>query len=544
MAWWDTLSPGKQRNVVLLQVDLAGHSQWVTGQSTDIESARRRTEFAVGIEAKLRYIGFDRLYWLGDGGLFGRLHESVEDAEAVCRAADDVFNSFNAWRKPEEPVINIRVTATYVSEVSVDPVAGYWCSPRMNAFLKYERDIALKNSFVITEDLWRKMDPHRECYGRFSRSRRVTLPSGEIITVWVDSKHPHRIQPSPKRFLEWLRGEVKQGRLLAGQVAGAPAGTVAVGDCVVMDSALEIGGYGTQIELVPSDARSVEAAIFPVHREQWSREREELVHQKVHGTKASVAWVKSQLEDDPLFRLWWWPVSYTDLRAFHKLMEIKPEVREEYIRKAVQVFQDGSNVPTTIGNHIVVLLANAKDGRDVLIAHRRKGGRPGTYTENFWSFSIEEMFNPIRVEREGRTHEADTSVQAAMLRGVREELVGAAYDGPMRVYVDAFILEGYLVNFSFLGIVDLPEITFADLKERWPDARDAAEHDALAALPLEDKIIGTCMASPSLPEEVWLSADKFGGNELAGDDHRWHPSSRVRMALALWHGQIRKSREG
>jgi hypothetical protein len=45
MAWWTTLT-GSFRSVVILQVDLAGHSKWLLQSKTEREFADARADFA------------------------------------------------------------------------------------------------------------------------------------------------------------------------------------------------------------------------------------------------------------------------------------------------------------------------------------------------------------------------------------------------------------------------------------------------------------------------------------------------------------------
>jgi len=48
------------------------------------------------------------------------------------------------------------------------------------------------------------------------------------------------------------------------------------------------------------------------------------------------------------------------------------------------------------------------------------------------------------------------------------------------------------LNYAFLSIVDLPELSFEGLCALWPGAGDSKEHDALAALPLRAELLNAC----------------------------------------------------
>src|SRR5436305_12498190 len=188
MPWWSNLSAFSRPNVILFQVDLAGHSAWIEQSPTDLETAQARADFAARLKEALIVIGFDRLNWLGDGGLFVRKCGGHEDAETVCDAADETFRVFREWRH-EDWKLQLRVSATFATSVFIHPdEAGYWCSPRLNAFLKFERDIGLRNTFVITDELRRYFRKNSHCDRCFTVSRRINLGGAEQITVWIDRK--------------------------------------------------------------------------------------------------------------------------------------------------------------------------------------------------------------------------------------------------------------------------------------------------------------------------------------------------------------------
>ena len=145
MVWWDNEQPGTSCRVILFQVDIAGHSLWVEKSENDLTPARARAEFAELLGTKLRLLGFDRLYWLGDGGVFAKKYNQASDADMVCRVAEETFEWFREWKRPEWD-LKIRATAAYIHNAFIDRDPGNWCSPRMNAFLKYEREFRLSDA--------------------------------------------------------------------------------------------------------------------------------------------------------------------------------------------------------------------------------------------------------------------------------------------------------------------------------------------------------------------------------------------------------------
>jgi len=306
----------------------------------------------------------------------------------------------------------------------------------------------------------------------------------------------------------------------------------------VVDTAKGLDGY-RRIELGRFPWESPERGVLRQDLANWLENKRAYVDKT--GTRFSVVSFRGELKDDPIVRLQFRDASYPSVRAFHDLLEEHPGESRRYLESARRVTQDGTAIPNTLSNHIVVLLANREGGRDVLIAHRRKGGRIGSWFGNCWSFSIEEQFNPVREEINGRVIEQDRDIEGSVLRGVREELIGFEYSGPIEIGVYAFQMETLIVNFGFLAIVNLPEIDFLQLRELWNEAIDREEHDVIAALPLQPTLLWECLESDELPDAVWEGIRKAGkryGAKLERGDHRWHPTSQARIALALWFNSV------
>ncbi len=546
MGWWDDVKPGDNLRVVFFQVDLSGHSRWSEGTGSKYTTAKQRADFAEELKDELRQVGFDCLYWLGDGGLFARRFGRKLDAEQICEAARRAFHCFNRWLKKyqlEDSGLGLRVSGTYDYGVIVDPEPGNWFSTEMNYFLKYERDIAYRNAFVITEELRREMDPHGPAGEAFDKKYIVKLPAVPklVKTMWAHKDFPREIMESPRHFGVWLSQQTVRGELPAGLFGKKEVESWhQVGKSVIMDTAKELDGY-RHIELIRVPWASPKRGVLEEDRDVWRRNREAYANKT--GTRLSVVKFRGELKDDPIVRLEYRDVSYPDVRAFHDILEYDLGASRRYLKRARRVTQDGTELPNTLSNHIVVLLNSGGGGRDVLIAHRRKGGRAGTWFANCWSFSIEEQYNPVREEIDGREIEQDEDVHGAIERGVREELLGNEYSGPIEVGVYAFQMESVVMNFGFLAIVDLPEISFEKLKEYWSSGRaiDSEEHDVIAALPLEPNLLWQCLKSDALPSTLWKNITKAGkryGEDLEFGDHNWHPTSHARVALTLWFESI------
>jgi hypothetical protein len=530
MPWWNNSGKAESPQVVLFQVDLGGHSRWVQDQPTDREPANARAEFSMILQRRLRLHGYDRLYWLGDGGLFARKHDGVADANSACEAADAAFELFEEWKKSHWD-LRLRACATYLDSVLIDPDPGNWLSANLNAFLKFERSIALPNAFVITDNLKRKMDEHSTFYKRFKDRRSANLGNEEQITTWIDSHHPWKVAASPESFSAWWVRKRTQGLLPPASSENPQA--FEIGDSVILHTALDLTGY-PEIRTVSRDPAARGNGIEPEDRDRWSAERERLLGENVQGTIMCVVHFQGEFTDDPNNRLDWRAIDYVDFSAFSYLMSDGP-TRARYLPKAREVIGKGTEIPNSLSNHIVVTTRNEAGGRDVIIAHRKKSKREGGYYHNVWSVSIEEQFLPSQTRRGNRTTGPDSSIAAAVIRGVQEELTGPEYHGATHVSIHAFQMEKMLLNFGFLAIVHLPDLTFKELADLWPAAPDSQEQDAIAALPLDEHLLRRCLEQDALPLDVWNQIERRGGSGLTPPDHKWHPTSHGRLALSLWH---------
>ncbi|HMC31933.1 MAG TPA: hypothetical protein VKL99_13950 [Candidatus Angelobacter sp.] len=534
MAWWSGKAPRTVSNVVLFQIDLEGHTTWAKNMESHDEVYRKRRDFADRLETSLRDIKFDRLHWLGDGGLFAREFSSAEDAEAVCDAADRAYKCFADVLGSRDSQLGLRATATWVSGIYTGPVPGYWYSNTMNEFLKYERDIAEPNAFVITEELRKRMSDGSPSFKRFPGKApdprlRKTLQNGQTAVVYTDSKHRAVKEPA-QRFKLWLArnmGELpKPTRTLQ-----APQ-TWIVGDSAILDTAQGLKGY-EDIQLQRVEL-SWDSKVVEPFRDKWNSRLAEA--KSLSGSKASAVRIVPPLTDDRALRVEWYETEYSVTTSFHDLVEKDMEVWRRCIdlAESAAASLDVWPFPGNLVSHCLILLAAQNGRKHLLLSHRKKAGRPGGYYKDRWSASFEEQFVPKEGYWGGRKHLPDADIQASVLRGLKEELVGEDFRGTVKVSVHAIQFEVLNLNFGFLASVELPSTDFSEVADRWPSAVDSGEHDCLMALPFEVAVLRQCLKSNRLPENIWNSAEKVGDKSLTTEDHFWHPTSQVRLALGLW----------
>jgi nicotinamidase/pyrazinamidase len=150
---------GKTRRMVLLQVDIAGHSRMTSQFATD-QVMEAKLELAARLEEHLELLGFKGVFWAGDGGLFAA---RADDATHFSHALVD------AWRRIQVAlkVVNDRYqmqafsgkrvelrTSAHLADVTVHRHPRYWHSEGINFFAKHERNIGARSAFRITRTLW------------------------------------------------------------------------------------------------------------------------------------------------------------------------------------------------------------------------------------------------------------------------------------------------------------------------------------------------------------------------------------------------------
>ena len=532
--WWDKVKEGTRRRAVVLQVDIGGHSSWLISEyrRNYFQPCQARSALAASLSLELSRLGYDLVFWAGDGGAFAAKMSADGHPQRLCEAADIAFAAFRNWRarKPLE----FRVTASTM-ELTIGPNTGTWCAPEFNEFLKYERNIAVPNAFVITDALRAALVEETELR-RFPKAYPVQLPNGHTIHCYVDRTHRPKRQVSPNSFGEWLIRKAEVRTLPGAQALSRDI--LRIGQCTLLDAADHETGYG---QIVPDEGElqylPAEQSIDDPHKARWKRARGRLIKQKVAGTSMQVVKFARELSDDPYGRLQYRTVDYADARAFHALLEKDPSLVLHYRENAMNVMGNGTSVLNILLTAIVVVIG---DTPQLVLANRK--ARFGGFHGNCWAVSIGEQYMPVNGLRGKRHVSKDKSVEASVVRGLREELLGENFQGDIRVSIHAFCLEDYLDNFMFVAIADLRPLTFAHLLKLWYRAEDRGEHNAIAAIPATNDHLSACLASPGVPTGLWDAAQvnglvgfARGVSRLSAESHTWQPNSHIRLAAAWWY---------
>jgi hypothetical protein len=523
ITWWETCRPGDPKTVVLIQFDLMGHSPWAEAARARHEVAKERTGFALMLRHRLAYLGFHCLYWLGDGGVFARLRERQEDTDAATKAADEAFNCFHQFQGTTAGTesLSFRATATLI-EVILHPEPGQWFSPELNEFLKYERKLALRDAFVITDPLYRDLSD--EVARRFSSKRSVRLQNREV-SAYTDTDHPFKLPESPDTFAAWLqrRTDLAPSRNQSSLLQGLRI----VGDAAIVNTAPTRAGYEAVSLIQTVFPQSEFGHLVAPFREEWEAAME--VSSRFAGVKTAPLRLTCPVTDDPTVYLDHSPINYGVIHAFHQLVEKNAAFQNHFLPEAMRYQESsGRRMPGAVAVDVAVILK----GNELLFAHRvpRKGG----YNPELWSVSLEEHFAIAKSTYGGREHPADGDIEATIVRGLREEFVSLSFAGEMVVSVQAVSLDLVNLNLQFLAIVQLPDTSFKELAELWRlpnETPDGGEHDCLATAELDPEILAKTLRAESPGELIKQSA---GANYADRATHGWHPRSKSRLACCLW----------
>ncbi len=183
-----------QRTFLLLQVDLSNHTIWLKEKVQEKHFAKKGLAKKVIDELKCNY-EFDKLFWMGDGGLFVSKAEDRADYDIVVDASDRVYTVFEEWttdyKELDTHQLCIRVSAD-VAEIFTDEDPSFWTSPNLNLFIKYERKIS-DRGFAISQQIKDKLTAQKK--ERFAYNRWIGRENP--MKIWYDSIHESKEMSQP-----------------------------------------------------------------------------------------------------------------------------------------------------------------------------------------------------------------------------------------------------------------------------------------------------------------------------------------------------------
>jgi hypothetical protein len=466
--------------------------------------------------------------------VFARCYKSQEDADAAVYAADAAFEYFARFKRDaiDAQDLSLRATAT-IAKTLLHPEASHWLGVELNEFLKYERELGLSGAFVITQKLCREIAATQR---RFPHARGVRLPNGSEISTYTDQNHPFALTESPKRFMTWLKKNADQLPPADYHPKGMLEKHVAIGNAVVVDTALSEAGYYRAHLIQTEFPESGFQSLVEPFKDDWERLKATSSH--LTGTKAPVLRVTPPVSDDPTLYIEYASIGYNIIRPFHKLVQDNLVIRTTLSEQAF-MFQHsaGRRMPGALAVDAAIIF-DEKPSKDLpgkehylLLAHRvyRESG----YYPNCWSASFEEQFAPVKSEWGGKIHPADGTMNDTAIRGLREEFLSESYTGIISVAFQAVFVDLQNLNLQLLAAISLPETSFSDIRELWSSGQavDSSEHDVLAAIKLEPQTLRKALSAEGPDGSIAFISDS--ALESAVKDH-WHPRSQARIACCLW----------
>lgn len=528
--WMQSIEPWRSFSGVLMYFDLVNHSKWHEGVREDrwAEPYEARECLANNLRSRLEQLPVYQHHWAGDGGLFVTTYENPRFADRACQAMVMMHEVFHDWRGrvSNRSTLECRITGTYCSDICAGPKPEFWSSSDLNDFLKYERDLGRSGAICITHELFAMLGAART---HFEDGEWIKMGSRDIQRH-VDRRHPGApMSWSPPVRESWIHGlDDLPGSTY--QVDSLPAGARQIGDSVILSTARTSAGYEL-IELHHCGTDAPEGflnVILERDRSKWDDNRRELENRYVSGSKLRVRRIGQPLLDDDVFRVEYSLCDYSEVRAFREVLEDTSKLKD-YWPNALSVVESDTTLPNTLSNHVLVTFGRPPARRLVMCRRGPRMEHARGYYEGRWSVSLEEQYKP----------ETDSSIQESVKRGVEEELGDDI--GTVTVSIHAFQMETLLLYFGFLAHVDLPDVdSFEQLEKSWLGALDRAEHAAIVALRIEPDVLKACLQSEEFPQ--WIREDRSLLEVSSGfkppqfgdaKDNLWHPTSPVRLALAL-----------
>lgn len=542
-AWWESYSRGDHERVILVQFDLGSHSLWVANQEYRQNVARDRCEFAETLRSRIKgaFEEFDRLYWLGDGGVFACRLKKNNDLDDAVKAVDIAFDWFKIFQSYAEGAekLSFRATATVV-DVLIYPEASHWFSEELNEFLKYERELALTNAFVIT-DKFHKDLTQPAIQNRFSKLNPVMLSSGTQVATYIDKEHPYILEDFPPRFQSWLSENAKRFPAPNFSVEGLQPPFVPIGNSVIVDTAPTEVGY-KRVSVVETEFpwSEFDELINPFASD-WKEAQKGFID--LTGKKAAPLHITSPGTDDPTLYIEYAKIDYRYIASFLNWLHATHNIREKLIKQAFGFrSREGRRIPGSLTVHVAVIIDSRPQTQDryLLLAHRVK--RYGGFYPNCWSASYEEQFSPVKSEWGGRIRSPDGNLNDTVIRGLKEEFLSPNFDKNISVSLQAVFIDLVNLNLQLMAVVVLSNTTFSEVVGRWAsgEAPDSTEHDLLAAIRIEPSILEKAISAEGPAEFVEI----YSAPELQDKGmHPWHPSSQARIACCLWMIEIEEERK-
>lgn len=323
--WIEGVKDFGQLTLRLLQCDLARHSPWFAiclREGRGREATRAKTNLAEAIRQKLVAMGFDRVFWRGDGGVYAAKQEGTSGDKLVTGALA-VRETFQTWQSEQEfGNLNLGQLAIRLSCHSCNVWIGqnpeYWTSDDLNLFVKHERDISHENTLAITESVFQDLEEFRDRFADYSHAVAVGNPKPQEWIVRYDK------DVTPKDDLEttseWFRKEFP-AQVTTDAILAAESQRFAMGEAIVLQVS------PSPEDSVTVDFEEVDAVEFGSLEDlpTWKDEEQRVLNdlrqaddprKRVDTEKASPVALRLPITDFPIAKISYFPVRYSKARSF------------------------------------------------------------------------------------------------------------------------------------------------------------------------------------------------------------------------------------
>jgi len=298
---------------------------------------------------------------------------------------------------------------------------------------------------------------------------------------------------------------------------------ICCGDCIILAAPASASGFE---EIAPENyANAVRWAVPEPPAELGETE----------FWKACPVFVDPPISLNPSLRINYVAVPGRWARDFGQSFCNQSRQRLEFADNALRLDRINNLIPGIICLHVLVFLRDLNTGhRYMLLAQRRS--RNIDYYSSAWSCSIEEQYRPTDGMVGNRIEPRDETIQGCAMRGVYEELWDDSSLIP-NIETHAYFLEADLLSPAFLALAEW-EIPSLEMFKNGLDENihSGHEHQSIVVIPCKRESVEILLGCERLSKEVF---DKLDGRWLRNspdnvDKWEWHPSSKLRLALALW----------
>ena len=517
----------------LIQVDLQGHTRWVESIASWPHALDARRDFVERLTAALEPFRFFRSHWAGDGGLFvaqvvGTKPHLAVTAKSVLKAAYASAKAFKDWQSVERDrsQLGIRISL-HQATIWPDDEPGNWFSVELNRFMKFERDLAIAGAISMTDVVYRSL-PKSEQGDWFP----TTVKVGDAVNWTIYWNKQQKIELEETTFVKWLSDSryAIAGRLAA-QLHELEDTIVVCGNCLIIAAPVSSVGFENKIELEELATTRWMEGVPALVRAEGGHDFAKVCPVQIH----------TPLTDSPKMVIRYVRGWYKWAREFGREIEADVAKRVRYGKSALTLDRSKGAIPDILCSHIVVILEDRKASEPwLLICQRAEIAGQVDFESGSWTVSIEEQYRPAVNLIDGKAEKHDTSIHESVVRGLREEL-GIPDEVTPVVETHGLFVEADQLRTAILAVARVM-LDFDKFKRGIPLAIDRGELRAAVVVPLNKSNVECLLDSEAVPEDflslhgIWVK-----GGISADRKNVWHTSSKLRLVLARWLLEPRKS---